>query len=68
MKYWVISPNVLHDNTEKKWKTRICDEKKVFIGWQDDNKFGSVFANKICIYLIMHKHKFKYFNYQEVVL
>jgi hypothetical protein len=49
MNYWVISPNVLNDNTEPEWKRIIQERNEVFIGYPSDESHGVSFRNEIKI-------------------
>ena len=45
--YWVVSPNVKNNEEENKWKEFLSVNPYSFIGWDEDNKFGNIFINKI---------------------
>lgn len=45
--YWVVSPNVKHNDEENKWKEFLSNNPYSFIGWDEDNQFGNTFINTI---------------------
>lgn len=45
--YWVVSPNVKNNDEEKEWKEFLSTNPYSFIGWNENNKLGKTFINKI---------------------
>jgi MoxR-like ATPase len=48
-RYWVISPNVQNDGKVDYWLKRSIDERKVFVGYDNDKKHGITFENTLNI-------------------
>lgn len=45
--YWIISPNVHNDATEKRWKEIIAERKTAYIGLSPEDSTGDTFFNQI---------------------